>query len=160
MTNTTTLTHTHYSNNTIELNGQVLQPYDLIKHFDFTTGNVIKYLLRDSKEPDGSKVKDYKKAIWYLNALAEEVRFEYYENHAFISCKFGQSGYEHRFVRGTFGVHLQIPAWCTKYPILDTLFPKRSDEWSATERESTISYDAIINTIKRLEELCVTRTEQ
>ena len=38
----------------------------------FSTGNVLKYVLRAGKKPGQSKLKDLKKALWYLE---DEIRY-------------------------------------------------------------------------------------
>jgi hypothetical protein len=45
--------------------------YDITKHFDFTVGTIIKYLIRHGKKDGESSLDDLKKAKWYLNQLIE-----------------------------------------------------------------------------------------
>ena len=48
-----------------------LEAYDVTQHFDFTTGNAIKYLWRAGKKDGEYRLTDLKKAQWYLNQLIE-----------------------------------------------------------------------------------------
>ena len=49
-----------------------LEAYDVTQHFDFTTGNAIKYLWRAGRKEGEYKLTDLKKAQWYLNQLIEK----------------------------------------------------------------------------------------
>lgn len=42
---------------------------DIAKHYDFCTGNVLKYITRAGKKSGNSKLQDLKKAQYYLNML-------------------------------------------------------------------------------------------
>ena len=48
-----------------------LEAYEVTQHFDFTTGNAIKYLWRAGKKENEYRLTDLKKAQWYLNQLIE-----------------------------------------------------------------------------------------
>jgi hypothetical protein len=48
-----------------------LEAYDVTQHFDFTTGNCIKYLWRAGRKGGESKLDDLRKVRWYLNQLIE-----------------------------------------------------------------------------------------
>ena len=41
------------------------------QHYDFCTGNAIKYLWRAGKKNQDATVEDLKKAIWYINKKIE-----------------------------------------------------------------------------------------
>ena len=47
------------------------QVYDITKHFDFTVGNCIKYLMRAGNKKNESTLDDLRKCRWYLNQLIE-----------------------------------------------------------------------------------------
>ena len=49
-----------------------MEAYDVTQHFDFTTGNCIKYLWRSGRKSGESRLDDLKKAQWYLNQLIEK----------------------------------------------------------------------------------------
>lgn len=42
-----------------------IETYEITKHFSFTLGNVLKYILRADYK--GNKLQDLKKARWYLD---------------------------------------------------------------------------------------------
>ena len=48
-----------------------LEAYDVTQHFDFTTGNCIKYLWRAGRKEGESSLDDLRKVRWYLNQLIE-----------------------------------------------------------------------------------------
>lgn len=48
-----------------------LEAYDVTQHFDFTTGNCIKYLWRAGRKDGESSLDDLRKVRWYLNQLIE-----------------------------------------------------------------------------------------
>ena len=46
---------------------------DIVKHFDFVLGNVIKYIYRSGYKTTTTKLEDLQKARYYINiAIAEE----------------------------------------------------------------------------------------
>lgn len=46
---------------------------DVVKHFDFVLGNVIKYVWRAGLKQSTNKLEDLEKAKWYLDyAIAQE----------------------------------------------------------------------------------------
>jgi hypothetical protein len=45
---------------------------DVIKHFDFITGNIIKYAWRAGLKEDTSRLEDLQKCAWYANRAVEE----------------------------------------------------------------------------------------
>ena len=49
---------------------------DVIKHFNFCTGNAIKYLWRAGLKPGEDTVDDLKKAVWYAQCELERVEKE------------------------------------------------------------------------------------
>ena len=49
-----------------------LEAYDVTQHFDFTTGNAIKYLWRAGRKEGEYKLTDLKKCLWYINQLIEK----------------------------------------------------------------------------------------
>ena len=46
-----------------------LEAYDVTQHFDFTTGNCIKYLWRAGRKEGESCLDDLRKVRWYLDQL-------------------------------------------------------------------------------------------
>jgi len=64
---------THYTLGSIEV-------YDFITAWDlnFTEGNIIKYIIRAPHK--GTKIKDLKKAQWYLNRLIENAESESFDH--------------------------------------------------------------------------------
>lgn len=44
---------------------------DVVEHFDFCTGNAIKYLWRAGLKVSESRLADLRKAAWYLNRIIE-----------------------------------------------------------------------------------------
>jgi len=57
-----------------------IQVYDITKHLDFTTGNVVKYLLRCGNKEGESRLDDLSKARWYLNQLIADERAKDHDN--------------------------------------------------------------------------------
>ena len=51
-----------------------LEAYDVTQHFDFTTGNCIKYLWRAGRKGGESKMDDLQKVKWYLDQLIAKER--------------------------------------------------------------------------------------
>ena len=49
-----------------------LEAYEVTQHFDFITGNAIKYLWRAGLKEGECKLTDLKKAIWYISRLIEK----------------------------------------------------------------------------------------
>jgi hypothetical protein len=49
---------------------------DITKHFDFLLGNVIKYIFRCGKKESSTRLKDLKKAQWYLNYAIKEEEYK------------------------------------------------------------------------------------
>ena len=49
-----------------------LQVIDITRHFDFLTGNVLKYACRAGSKAGESRLDDLSKARWYLDLLIEE----------------------------------------------------------------------------------------
>lgn len=39
---------------------------DVVQHFDFCTGNAIKYLWRAGLKPGADRIEDLRKAAWYV----------------------------------------------------------------------------------------------
>ena len=49
-----------------------LQAIDITRHFDFVTGNVLKYVIRAGNKEGESRLDDLSKARWYLDLLIED----------------------------------------------------------------------------------------
>lgn len=49
---------------------------DVIEHFNFNTGNAIKYLWRCGLKPGEETLDDLKKAVWYAKRELERVEKE------------------------------------------------------------------------------------
>ncbi len=49
-----------------------IEAYEVTQHFDFTTGNAIKYLWRAGLKEGEYKLTDLKKCLWYVTKLIEK----------------------------------------------------------------------------------------
>jgi len=48
---------------------------DVVKHFDFCTGNAIKYLWRAGAKDPSKTIEDLQKAVYYINTLIKDLEF-------------------------------------------------------------------------------------
>jgi hypothetical protein len=46
---------------------------DVVEHFDFLLGNVIKYAWRAGLKPGVSRIEDLRKMLWYANRAVQKV---------------------------------------------------------------------------------------
>ena len=49
---------------------------DVVEHFDFCRGNILKYVWRSGEKPGESELRDLKKAQWYLTRLINKLEGE------------------------------------------------------------------------------------
>jgi len=66
----------HYTQGSIEAIEYIEDSLGSVGFSFYLEGNIKKYLHRWRYSKDGSKTKDLKKAIWYLNRLLEHERNE------------------------------------------------------------------------------------
>lgn len=60
--------HVHHPDH-YQLNG--LECIDVVEHFDFVVGNIIKYAWRAGLKPGNSRLQDLEKCLWYAQRAVD-----------------------------------------------------------------------------------------